>query len=311
MKKHYLSLQPLVHWQELEHPINWARLFKNERPLEVEIGFGNGEFLVRQALNSPEKNFVGIELKWGSIRRALRKIGKVKVRNVRLVQADTRVVFSRLFRPKSLYRVYSLFPMPWPKEKHTKHRVFSRTFLREVNNRLVGGGEVLIITDYEPFKNWVLEQVPETGFAVNLKLTAPLFNTKYERKWSEKGQKEFFETRLLKQEHIETSLKEEITLRTYRVDRFNHEHFNPANERGDMVVEFKEFIYDPKRMKGMVRVIVVEDNLTQNFWIKIDYGEDGWYIHVARGCEVLPTVGAQRALDLVYAAACNGGIKGT
>jgi hypothetical protein len=86
------------------------------------------------------------------------------------------------------------------------------------------------------------------------------------------------------------------------VKHFDPDRFNPSNQRGDLVVEFKEFIYDPKRLKGMARVMVVEDVVTQGFWIEIDRGEEGWHIHVARGCEALPTVGVQRALDLAYAA---------
>ena len=253
----------------------------------------------------PERNLVGIELAWGSIRRALRKIGKSGVRNVRLVQADIRIAFDRLFWTQSLHRVYSLFPMPWPKEKHSKHRIFSHAFLKLLNNRLKDRGEVQIVTDHEPYFNWILEQLPETGFNVDSKRNPPVFGTKYERKWREKGQEEFFDLLLLKQENIEIPQREDVTLRTYRVEHFDPDHFNPANERGDIVVEFKEFIYDPKRQKGMVQVIVVEDDLTQNFWIDIDHGEGGWYIHVARGCGALPTVGVQRALDLVHDATCN------
>jgi hypothetical protein len=95
------------------------------------------------------------------------------------------------------------------------------------------------------------------------------------------------------------------------VRHFDPDHFNPCNERGEIVVEFKEFVYDTKRLKGMVRVFVVEDDVTQNFWITIDHGEGGWYIHVARGCQALPTAGVQRALDLVYAAVGDGSEEGT
>ena len=117
MKKHYLSLRPLVLWQEDARPINWSQLFGRKKPIEVEIGFGNGEFLVRQAEAHPERNFIGIELMWGSTRRALRKIKKAGLENVRLVQGDTRIAITRLFSEESIDRVYSLFPMPWPKEK--------------------------------------------------------------------------------------------------------------------------------------------------------------------------------------------------
>ena len=311
MKKHYLSLRPLVLWQEGKRPINWPQLFGREKPLEVEIGFGNGEFLARQAEAHPERNFIGIELMWGSTRRALRKIKKAGLENVRLVQGDTRIAITRLFSEESIDRVYSLFPMPWPKEKHSKHRVFSRPFLGVLNNRLVGGGEVEIVTDHEPFKNWIVEQVQAEEFSIAVELTSPSLNTKYERKWSDKGQKEFFEIQLFKRGHLSLPFPEDIPLKTYCVRHFDPDRFNPSNERGEIVVEFKDFVYDPKRLKGMVRVFVVEDDVTQNFWIEIDYGEDGWYIHVARGCQALPTVGVQHALDLVYAATGDGSKEGT
>lgn len=299
MEKHYRSLQPLILWRELKRPINWSQLFGRAAPVEVEIGFGKGEFLVRLARSHPARDFVGIELEWTSVRRALRNIAQTNVPNVRLVQADTRVVFEFLFWPKTLDRVYALFPMPWPKERHAKHRVFSHAFLKVLNNRLKENGEVQIITDYEPYCNWILNQLPGTGFSVASKLTPPLFATKYERKWREKGQEAFFELFLTKQEHIEIPIKEDIPLRTYSVHHFDPEHFQPHNERGEIVVEFKDVIYDAKRLKGMVRVIVVEDTITQNFWIEIAHGDGKWHIHVAPGCGFLPTVGVQKALDLI------------
>lgn len=302
MKKHYCSLRPLVLWQKAERPINWAHRFGREKPLEVEIGFGNGEFLVQQAQMSPERNFIGIELMWGSTLRALRKINKADLENVRLVQGDTRIAITRLFSAESIDRVYSLFPMPWPKEKHVKHRVFSRPFLRVLNNRLVRGGEVKIVTDHEPFKNWIVEQVPADEFSVAVKMVSPSLNTKYEKKWREQGQKAFFEVHLCKGGHVALPFPEDMPLKTYCVKQFDPDCFNPSNERGDIVVEFKEFIYDPNRLKAMARVFVVEDELSQHFWIEIARGEEGWYIHVARGSDALPTTGVQRALDLAYAA---------
>jgi len=49
-------------------------------------------------------------------------------------------------------------------------------------------------------------------------------------------------------------------------------------------------------------VIVVEENLTQHFWIEIGQRRECWYVRAARGCGIVPTVGIQRALDLVHEA---------
>jgi tRNA (guanine-N7-)-methyltransferase len=302
-----LSLKPLIFWLEAERPINWRQRFGRESILEVEIGFGYGEFLVHLAQKYPARNFVGLELRWASIRKALRNIAQAKSSNVRLIQADARVALDRLFLPKSLLRAQALFPDPWPKKRHAKHRLFSHAFLILLNSRLVGGGEAHIITDYQPYLDWILEQVPGTGFEAYRKSMPPRFRTKYERKWHESGQKEFYELRLLKQEHVEIPLKEDRPLMTYHVEHFDPDHFDPLNERGDTVAQFKEFLYDPKRQKGMVMVVVAEENLTQHFWIEITQERGRWYIRLAKGCGVVPTMGVQRALDLVRDAAHQQG----
>ena len=178
MKKHYLSLLPFILWKKAPRPISWAEVFGHEAAVELEIGFGNGDFLVRQALNHPEINFVGVEIAWGSIRRTLRQIEKAGLKNVRLVQADSRVALERLFSLNSLHQVYCLFPMPWPKKHHEKHRLFSRGFLKLLNSRLQDKGEVRMVTDHEPYFNWVLDQLPDTGFTTDTKLTFPVYDTK-------------------------------------------------------------------------------------------------------------------------------------
>jgi tRNA (guanine-N7-)-methyltransferase len=294
-----LSIKPLIPWLKAERPIDWKRQFGRGTILEVEIGFGYGEFLVQLAQEYPERNFVGLELRWALIRKALRNIAQAKASNVRLIQADARVALDRLFLPKSLYRAHALFPDPWPKKRHAKHRLFSNTFLTLLNSRLVSGGEAQIITDYQPYLNWILEQVPGTGFEPYCKSIPPRFGTKYERKWHESGKREFHELRLLKQEHVEIPMKEDTPLMTYHVKDFDPDLFQPTNERGDTIAEFKEFLYDPKRQKGMVLVVVADENLTQHFWIEIGKERERWRIRPAKGCGVVPTAGVQRALNLV------------
>jgi tRNA (guanine-N7-)-methyltransferase len=300
MNKHYLSLQPFIPWKEDERPINWRRKFARTADLEVEIGFGLGDFLVRQALASPHKDFVGIELGWPLVRRALRKIALAGLNNVRVLQADARVAFERLFTPNSLNRVYALFPYPWPKPRQAKHRLFSKPFLGLLNSRLVERGELLIVTDHQPYFDWLLAQLSDSGFTARSEMIGPRFRTKYERKWQENGQEHFYELRLTKHRHIEIPMKEDLTLRTYSVIRFDPERFEPLDQRNKIVVEFKEVLYDPARQKALVKSLVVEDNLVQNIWIEVVRKGACWLIRPAGGTGLVPTVGAQRAVDALF-----------
>lgn len=303
MKPRYLSLAPFIAWQQAERPLDWRRRFGRDAPLEVEIGFGNGEFLARRAQTHPERNLAGIEVEWASVQRALRKLALADVNNARLIQADARVALERLFLPRSVQRAYSLFPCPWSKKRHAKHRLFTHAFLRLLNSRLATGGEVQIVTDHRPYLDWLLEQVPGAGFEAHWQTIPPRFETKYERKWQDGGQEQFYELRLLKQTHLDIPLKEDVTLKIHRLAHFDPDHFRPAGESGEIAVAFKEFLYDAQRHKGLARVFVVEESLKQEFWIEIVRLEKGWTIRPARGSDVVPTAGVQRALDLARDAA--------
>lgn len=303
IKPPYLSLDPLLRWYEAERPVTWQRFFPNVTRLHVEIGFGLGDFLVKQAGEHPDWGIVGLEMAWGSIRRTLRKIALARIGNVKLVQLDAREAFSRLFADRSVTSIDSLFPCPWPKMRHLKYRLFSRGFLKSVNSRLVPGGEVRIVTDHKDYFEWMRAQATQTGFSVFSKEIPPQFATKYERKWIDHGLDRFFELRLTKDEHIAVPVKEDRTLKTHRVAHFNHERFIPPGCREDIVVVFKDYLFDALRQKGMIRSVVLEGEFKQDFWIEIQKREDFWHIHPAKGCGIIPSAGVQRTLDLVKEAA--------
>lgn len=299
MRAVYRSLRPLVLWRVHPRPINWEHLFGNNAPVTMEIGIGNGDYLVAQALQHPERNFVGVEMEWEGVQRALRRCAAANVPNVRLMFGDVRPILKRAVAPRSLQRVYTLFPCPWPKERHQKHRLFSQPFLQLVNSRLVDGGEAYLLTDHEEYFGWVLSQLTDTGFEAYARTVPPGVNTKYERKWLSAGQTRFYELHLRKKEHCPIPLLEDVPMETYRVARFDPEHFHPEDAHDEPYVFFKEVRYDPERAIGMVRVVVVEDDLTQHFWIEIVSTPQGWHIRPMVGCGIVPTVGVQRALDRV------------
>jgi hypothetical protein len=66
-----------------------------------------------------------------------------------------------------------------------------------------------------------------------------------------------------------------------------------------LVVRFKEFIYDPSRGEGLLRALVVEGHLTQDFYIRLRREPDGrWKISPAAPARLFPTRGLARALEL-------------
>ncbi|NTV97948.1 MAG: tRNA (guanine-N7)-methyltransferase [Chlorobiaceae bacterium] len=180
------------------------QLLTEAKPVEVEIGFGDGDYLIRRALAHPERMFIGIEHKPSLIAGVSKKAASLHAGNIRFLQSCANDAFANYFSSCSLSRVYALFPDPWPKRKHVKYRLFSTPYLRLLNNRLMPGGEALIVTDSEDYSRWILRQSPDTGFEIEYGLVPPQFNTRFERKWVGLGFKVFFQIVLKKTKHIET-----------------------------------------------------------------------------------------------------------
>jgi len=299
VRAYYRSLRPLVLWRETARPLDWRQLFGREAPVELEIGFGNGDYLVARAQQHPERDFVGIELEWEGVQRALRRVAGAGLTNVRLLLGDARPILARAIAPRSLHRLFALFPCPWPKKHHHKHRLFDQRQLQLVNSRLHDGGEFYLLTDHEEYFQWVLSNLTDTGFSAFARTVPPQVHTKYEQKWLAEGKTRFYELTLTKTVHCEVPLTEDVPMETYRVPVFDPSRFQPADIHEAVHVVFKETRYDPVHQVAMVRVVVSEDDLVQHFWIDIAREGNEWRIRPALGCGVLPTAGVQRALDAV------------
>jgi len=309
MKSQYCSFKSLISPYALKRPVDWSEQFGRHAPVDVEIGFGMGEVLMRMAQQSAERNFIGIEQHWERICKTLRVITKQQsavpgiLENIRILRTDARVVFERLFASESIDTVYCLFPCPWPKKGHVKHRLFSHHFLRLLNNRLKKGGALKIVTDFYPYFEWVLEQAKHTGFRAETRTIQSRYDTKFERKWREEGQEEFFEIHLLKKRHLKVPVKEDVALKGYTLNDFHADRLRLHDEKGDISVIFKDTVFDQDKQKVMVHALVAEEHLTQHFWITIVKKQKTWRVTRADGQNFFPTPGIARALALVYEAA--------
>ena len=304
MKPLYISLKPFLNHAMLARPTDWPLAFGNANTLEVEIGFGNGEYLARLSKAHPEINFIGFEQYCERIARTLRKLSRTGLNNVRVLRLDARAGFERYVKPKSVAVVHCLYPPPWPKKSAAKHRLFTTAFLKTVNSRLIDGGILKIVTDHRPYIAWVEDNVPLSGFKMAFKTIAAGYNTKFENKWVEQGQKEFYELILTKEHHQDVPLKEDVPVQTYIIDHFDPDTFvMPPYSKGGIAVAFKDLLYDAKRKTALIYVIVSDEGIMQNIRIVIAHTNKGWRIHLAEGTLLMPTQGVAQALACVQEAA--------
>jgi tRNA (guanine-N7-)-methyltransferase len=171
-------------------PVDWSAVFGRVAPLAVEIGFGNGEYLAWWAKQMPQWNFVGIELPQDCLSHAVTHLAAAEIENARLIQGDARYLLRELFAPASVEKVLMQFPMPWPKEKHAKHRVYSPRFASSLADVLRTGGEFELVTDRQWYAQGTVEVLGKDGhFELSPLEINPqrAFRTRYEQKWLQEG----------------------------------------------------------------------------------------------------------------------------
>lgn len=147
-----------VPWLERDWPIDWEMVFGRTAPLVVEIGFGNGEFLEREAAEAPDVNFVGVERSWGSVQRLFKRLESASLQNVRVIQGDAAFTLGYLFSTDSIDRVFVNFSDPWHKERHHGRRLIQPGFVDMLAQRLVPDrGEAVLATDHADYAEWIRE----------------------------------------------------------------------------------------------------------------------------------------------------------
>ncbi len=132
-------------------------VFGRRAPLTVEVGFGNGEVLAHLAATHPERDFIGIEVHRPGVGRLLRRVREEGLENVRVSTGDASEVLEQQFAPASIDRLLIFFPDPWPKKRHHKRRLIQPDFAALVAERLNPGGHVHLATDWEDYKDHMLE----------------------------------------------------------------------------------------------------------------------------------------------------------
>jgi tRNA (guanine-N7-)-methyltransferase len=177
-------------------------IFGNDHPLEIDLGCGDGSFLIEMAQHYPERNFLGIERLLGRVRGVCKRIQELGLTNVMVLRLESQYALDYLLAPSSVSRLHLLCPDPWPKARHHKRRLVQQEFLHILQKTLIPGGEFLFKTDHPEYYEWALEQLeefnesnPEQKFA---RLSWPeeceeegFFypKTDFERMWEDKGKK--------------------------------------------------------------------------------------------------------------------------
>lgn len=116
-----------------------------------EIGCGHGHFLTAYAAAHPGKVCLGVDLVSERVERARKKRDRARLSNLHFLRSEARLFFEVLPAGARLAAVYVLFPDPWPKLRHHKHRIMQTDFLDILANRAVPDCRLYFRTDFGPY----------------------------------------------------------------------------------------------------------------------------------------------------------------
>jgi len=167
-----------------------AALFPNSQPLELELGSGDGSFLVGYAATHPEMNLIGVERLLGRVRKIDRKVRRAGLTNVRCVRIEASYFLEYLLPQHAVQAIHVYFPDPWPKRKHFRHRLVNDHFAVIVRQALAPAGVIYLRTDDAPYFAQMRRVFGEAGASFQ-EIPTPSslagLLTDFERSFNEKG----------------------------------------------------------------------------------------------------------------------------
>ncbi len=149
-------------------PLDRAELFGREAPLVLEIGSGMGDATVAAAAADPDRDYLAAEVHAAGVAATLLLIEERGLRNLRVAHGDALELLEQRIPPDSLAEIRAYFPDPWPKARHHKRRLIQPAHVALMRSRLVPGGIVHTVTDWDDYAQVMLETLTGDPELVNV-----------------------------------------------------------------------------------------------------------------------------------------------
>lgn len=175
----------------------WAAdIFGNNNPIVVELACGKGEYTTALAEKTPNKNFIGIDIKGDRIWKGATRAQDGELRNVRFLRCFIDHL-GDFFSDGEISELWITFPDPYLKKSNAKKRLTSPKFLEIYRKVAARDAVVHLKTDSNPlfkFTNEVLNdqslrvinRIDDVYAASDIRDELQI-KTYYERKHLERG----------------------------------------------------------------------------------------------------------------------------
>jgi len=156
-------------------------------PMDLEIGTGNGTFFHHYCHTHPQRNVVGVELKYKPLIQTIRRNHKLNLSNGRVVRTHA-FNLDLVFAAGEINDIYIHFPDPWVTPRKPKNRIFNPRMLKLFWNFQRLGSRIHFKTDSREMFDWSLDQIQKSSYKIEFQTrdlhrepgSEKLFRTQFE-----------------------------------------------------------------------------------------------------------------------------------
>lgn len=149
--------------EEVELKGKWrSDVFKNGKPLTLELACGKGDYTLALAQKYPDINFIGIDAKGARIFTGAKNALEKNLSNVAFVRLRIENILN-FFEAGEVDEIWITFPDPFPKKGDAKRRLCAPRFLERYRQICKQDAVVHFKTDDLPLFHSAKESIDELG----------------------------------------------------------------------------------------------------------------------------------------------------
>ncbi len=141
-------------------PFDWAVVSGRQAPRVLDLGCGNGRFLIASALARPTHDHVGIELVPPAVKFGSLRAGQRGLENLKFAWGDaTEFLFERC-PSASVDEIHLYHPQPYYETAHVGRRQLTPEVLFAIHRCLVEGSLFVVQTDNPAYASYLRAVLP-------------------------------------------------------------------------------------------------------------------------------------------------------
>ena len=141
-------------------PLDWSAIFGRVAPVVLDLGCGNGRFVVASAVRRPGFDHVGLDILPVVIRYATRRGNQRGLANTRFAVCGGCEFLDQYVAPHSVREIHIYHPQPYRDSEKKYRRLITPEFLALVVRSLEPAGQFVIQTDNPAYWQYISTIAP-------------------------------------------------------------------------------------------------------------------------------------------------------